>query len=271
MNKLDAVFRQLRREQRKAFIPFVMAGDPSLAQTASLVDALVESGADVVELGVPFSDPLADGPTIQRAAQRALRHQVSLADVLGLVRRLRRRHAVPLVLLTYYNPVYRFGEGAGRGAQGPRRFLIAARVAGVDGVIIPDLPAEEARSLVAEARRQRVAAILLAAPTSSPARLTRIVRMSRGFIYFVSLTGTTGARRHLPVELEAQVRRLRRMTRTPVCVGFGIAAPQEARRVARVADGVIVGSALVRVIERHRGRRLKQAVGRFARQLRRAI
>lgn len=262
MNRLDAAFRRLRRQRRTAFIPFVMAGDPSLAQTAALVETLAASGADIIELGVPFSDPLADGPTIQRAAQRALRRRVSLADVLGLVRRLRRRHQVPLVLLTYYNPVYHAGA---------RHVLAAARAAGVDGVIIPDLPAEEAQPLVREARRQGVAAILLAAPTSSPARLRRIVRLASGFIYFVSLTGTTGIRRRLPAELERQVRRLRRLTRLPVCVGFGIATPREARRVAAVADGVIVGSALVRVIERHRRGRLVQAVGRFARQLRQAI
>jgi len=262
VNRLDAAFRRLRRQRRTAFIPFVMAGDPSLAQTAALVETLAASGADIIELGVPFSDPLADGPTIQRAAQRALRRRVSLADVLGLVRRLRRRHQVPLVLLTYYNPVYHAGA---------RHVLAAARAAGVDGVIIPDLPAEEAQPLVREARRQGVAAILLAAPTSSPARLRRIVRLASGFIYFVSLTGTTGIRRRLPAELERQVRRLRRLTRLPVCVGFGIATPREARRVAAVADGVIVGSALVRVIERHRRGRLVQAVGRFARQLRQAI
>jgi tryptophan synthase alpha chain len=201
-------------------------------------------GADVIELGVPFSDPLADGPVIQRAAQRALAAGASLRRVLETVAAVRGELQAPVVLLTYYNPVLAFGL---------RAFAESATKAGVDGVVVADLPPEEADALAAEAEPVGLDLIHLVAPTSTPARMRMIARRSRGFIYLVSLTGVTGEREALPPGLEAQVRALRLLTTKPICVGFGIGRPEQAAAVGRLADGVIVGSAIVRLIEERAG------------------
>ena len=280
MNRLTEVFAYLRRRRRRAFIPFLMAGDPELRTTERLVLALVDAGADIVELGVPFSDPLADGPTIQRAARRALDAGTTPRAVLALVGRLRKRTGVPLVALSYVNPIIRFGQRPRQHRRdllrtarlGMRHFLDAAATAGLDGVIVPDLPPEEAQDWTHLARRREIAAIPLAAPTSSAARLRLIARQASGFVYYVSLTGTTGVRERLSGDVAQGVRRLRVVTRLPICVGFGISTPAQAHVVARVADGVIVGSALVRAQAQQRtsGGGIA-AVVRLARQLRRAI
>lgn len=251
-------FAALRRARRRAFIPFVMAGDPSLRITEMMVPTLVEAGADLIELGVPFSDPLADGPTIQRASARALVSGTTLADVLRLVRRVRARCSVPLVLLTYYNLIAHRGVAA---------FCRQAAVAGVDGVVVPDLPPEEGGELIGAARRTGLATIFLAAPTSTRERVRRVDRATTGFIYYVSVTGTTGARRRLPTELIRAVRQVRRQVRWPVCIGFGISTPAQARRLAAVADGVIVGSAIVGEMERALPRARRRHIGRFVRRL----
>ncbi len=215
-------------------------GDPSLDATARLVVEADRRGADVIEMGVPFSDPLADGPVIQRAAQRALAGGASLVRVLETVARVRAEVRAPIVLLTYYNPLFVFRLAG---------FADAAARAGVDGVMVIDLPPEEAEPLDAELRRAGVDLILLAAPTSTPERLRLIGQRSRGFIYLVSLTGVTGERTTLPADLEAQVRALRLATTKPICVGFGIGRPEQAAAVGRIADGVAVGSAIVRLVE----------------------
>ncbi len=221
-----------------------MAGDPSLADTERLVIEAERRGADVVELGVPFSDPLADGPVIQRAGVRALAAGASLPRVLEMVATLRAKVRVPLVLMTYYNPVLAFGlKGFARTAVG----------AGTDGVIVPDLPHEESELLRAEAEPAGLDLIHLVAPTSPPARVKAIARVSRGFIYVVSLTGVTGERRELPKDLDVQVRTLRLVTTKPVCVGFGVSTPEQVAAVGRIADGVVVGSAIVRAVEQHAG------------------
>jgi tryptophan synthase alpha chain len=242
MSRLDDTFGRLRASGEPALVAYFTAGDPSLGATRSLVREAARRGADVIELGVPFSDPLADGPVIQRAAMRALEGGTSLARVLEMVAELRRDVEVPLVLLTYYNPLVTFGLGA---------FARAAAEAGVDGVIVADLPAEEAGPLAAECEATGLDLVQLAAPTSTIQRLRRIARRSRGFIYLVSLIGVTGARSELPEELEAQVRVLRRVTTKPVCVGFGIGTPEQVAAVGSLADGVIVGSAIVRRVEQH--------------------
>lgn len=216
------------------------AGDPSLDATARLMVEADRRGADVIELGVPFSDPLADGPVIQRAAQRALAGGASLVRVLETVARVRAEVSAPIVLLTYYNPLFVFRLAS---------FADAAARAGVDGVMVIDLPPEEAEPLDAELRRAGVDLILLAAPTSTPDRLRLIGQRSRGFIYLVSLTGVTGERTTLPADLEAQIRALRLVTTKPICVGFGIGRPEQAAAVGRIADGVAVGSAIVRLVE----------------------
>ena len=254
-SRIDATFERLRARGERALVVYLMAGDPSLVETERLVVEAERCGADVIELGVPFSDPLADGPVIQRADVRALAAGTSLTRVLETVASLRARVRVPLVLMTYYNPVLAFGLGA---------FARTAAGAGVDGVIVPDLPHEEAGPLRAEAEPAGLDMIHMVAPTSTPARLKTIARLSRGFIYLVSLTGVTGERKEIPADLEAQIRTLRLVTTKPVCVGFGVSTPAQVATVGRLADGVAVGSAIVRTIEQHTNTpALVDEVGRF--------
>ena len=254
-SRIGETFARLRARGERALVVYVMAGDPSLAETRRLVIEAERRGADLVELGVPFSDPLADGPVIQRAGTRALAAGTTLARVLELVATLRAEVRLPLVLFTYYNPVLAFGL---------KSFARTAVDAGADGVIVPDLPYEEADPLRAEAEPAGLDMIQLVAPTSPPARLKTIARVSRGFIYVVSLQGVTGERRALPPGLEAQVRTVRLVTTKPVCVGFGVSTPEHAAAVGRVADGVVVGSAIVRTIEQHAGTAgLSKHVGDF--------
>lgn len=243
-SRLDATFAALRARRERALVPYFSAGDPSIATTRQLVVEAARRGADAIELGIPFSDPLADGPVIQRATQRALAAGVTLPRVLELVREMRSEVSVPLVCLTYYNPVLAFGLKA---------FCRTAVEAGIDGVIVADLPPEEAGPLQAEAEPAGLDLVHLVAPTSTPERMRRIARASQGFIYLVSLTGVTGERAALAPELSQQLRALRAITTKPICVGFGISTPEQAREVGRVADGVIVGSAIVRLVEQHGG------------------
>jgi tryptophan synthase alpha chain len=241
-SRIAPTFERLRERGERALVAYLMAGDPSLAETERLVIEAERRGADVIELGVPFSDPLADGPVIQRAGVRALAAGTSLARVLETVAHLRARVTLPLVLMTYYNPVLAFGLKA---------FARTAADAGADGVIVPDLPHEESEPLRAETDAADMDLIHMVAPTSPPARVKVIARRSRGFVYVVSLTGVTGERRELPKDLDSQVRTLRLVTTKPVCVGFGVATPEQAAAVGRIADGVAVGSAIVRTIEQH--------------------
>jgi tryptophan synthase alpha chain len=242
VSRLDATFARLRATGERALVTYFTAGDPSLAVTGELVREAARQGADVIELGVPFSDPLADGPVIQRAGARALAGGTSLPRVLEAVAEVRRDVDVPLVAMTYYNPVLAFGLAA---------FAAAAAKAGLDGVLVPDLPDEEAGPLRAQTDAAGVDLAQFAAPTTTGPRLRRIALGSRGFIYLVSLTGVTGERRELPPELAAQIRALRRVTTKPVCVGFGIGTPAQVAMVGELADGVIVGSAIVRCVEDH--------------------
>ena len=238
-SRIAATFDRIRKEGRKAFIPYIMAGDPDLYKTMERVLLLEKCGADIVELGVPFSDPLADGPTIQRAAERALKAGVNLKKVMGFVSELRLQTQIPIVLMTYYNPVFKYGEG---------RFVSDAITAGVDGVIIPDLPPEEAANLIKLSRTGKTGldTIFLAAPTSTLKRATRIVSASSGFVYYVSITGITGAGLALDTSFKDHIGMVRDLTSKPIAVGFGVSTPEEARTVAGPADGVIIGSALVK-------------------------
>lgn len=243
MNRIDKKFKELKKRKTKAFIAYITAGDPSLAATARMVRVLEGSGVDIIELGVPFSDPLADGPTIQAASHRALKKKITLTKIFAMVKKLRKGTEIPLVFMTYYNPVLRYGV---------ERFFRSCRANGVDGVIVPDLPCEEAGDLVRYGRQNNVATIFLVAPTSTAKRIREIARLSRGFIYYVSLTGVTGARVSLPPEIASNVKRIKSMTDKPVAVGFGISNPKQAQAVAGSADGVIVGSALVKMIGERR-------------------
>jgi tryptophan synthase alpha chain len=261
---LPAAFDHLRRAGRKALIPFFMAGDPDLRATGPLLLALQEAGADVIEVGIPFSDPLADGPVIQAASSRALARGATPPRVLDAVVSVRGRLRVPVVALTYWNPVLQFGGSV-------RAFARAARASGLAGVIVPDLPVEESAILREAAAAERLCAVLLAAPTSPPERLRMIARASQGFIYYVSVTGTTGARYSLPPSLMHGVRQLKLLTTKPVCVGFGIATPAQAAAVARVADGVIVGSALIQAMGGARGRTALRRAAAFVARLRKRV
>ena len=241
-SRLAAAFAALRARGERALVPYFTAGDPSLAMTRRLVVEAARRGADVIELGIPFSDPLADGPVIQRATQRAFAAGVTLPRVLEMVREMRGEVSVPLVFLTYYNPVLAFGLKA---------FCRTSVEAGIDGVIVADVPPEEAGPLRAEAEPAGLDVVHLVAPTSTPERMRKIARASQGFIYMVSLTGVTGERSTLAPELAQQLRTLRNITTKPICVGFGISTPEQAAEVGRAADGVIVGSAIVRLVERY--------------------
>jgi tryptophan synthase alpha chain len=241
MSRIGDRFRLLRARGEKALIPFVTAGDPDLATTEALLPALALAGADVIELGVPFSDPMAEGPTIQRASERALRSGASLRKVLQLVERVRPKVDVPIVLMGYANNFLVMGE---------EEFAAAAADVGVDGLIAVDLPPEEGEGLHGALRARGVDPILLAAPTTRPERLEMLAKRTAGFLYFVSLTGTTGARQALSETLEREVRAVRAISNVPVCVGFGVSTPEHAARIAAFADGVVVGSAVVDRIER---------------------
>jgi len=241
VSRIATTFAAVRARGRRALIPFVMGGDPSPAATAAFLEGFAASGADLLEIGVPFSDPIADGPVNQRAAQRALAQGTSPQAILDVVAGVRPRVAQPIVLLSYYNPLLQFGLEA---------FCTRAAAAGVDGVVVPDLPPEEGGPLRAAATPAGLDVIFLAAPTSTDDRLARVAQASTGFIYCVSLTGVTGVRASVSSEVGALVGRLRRHTALPVCVGFGVSTPEHARAVASVADGVIVGSAIVALVER---------------------
>ncbi|MBI4552489.1 MAG: tryptophan synthase subunit alpha [Candidatus Latescibacteria bacterium] len=241
MNRIAQTFDEALKNGRKALIPYITAGDPTLEMTKRLVVELAGRGADIIELGVPFSDPVADGPTIQRASLRALQAGTTLRAIVQTVAEIRQQARIPIVLMTYYNPIIAYGIPA---------FCWEAARAGVDGVIVPDLPPEEAGDLTAACREQGMASIFLVAPTSTVERIRLIDQHTTGFVYCVSLTGVTGARSRLAEGVEDFVSTVRAHTTHPLAIGFGIATPQHAAAAARLADGVIVGSAIIDVMER---------------------
>jgi tryptophan synthase alpha chain len=240
MSRISQTFEHLQKTHERALIPYVTAGDPDLEMTKRLVREMVRRGADIIEIGVPFSDPLADGPIIQRASQRALQGGTTLRKILQTVSELRHEVDVPLVLMTYYNPVLRYGEEA---------FVADALDAGVDGIIVPDLPPEEGQSLMELTTDTPLEMIFLAAPTSTSARLALISEASRGFIYYVSRLGTTGVRDQLADDLRIMLEKVRASTSKPIAVGVGVSTPEHVRLVAELADGVVVGSAILKLIE----------------------
>lgn len=240
MSVLDDLFARLRAQGRKAFIPFVTAGDPHLDFTCRLIRELSSAGCDVIEVGFPFSDPIADGPVIQASYTRALERGVRLEDIFAALRRLQPDVATPLVGMVSYSLVYR---------RRPEAFVQQAREAGLSGLIVPDLPAEEAEDFARWAGDYDLSPIMLVAPTTPPARLERILRLARGFLYCISVTGITGERERLPEEVRDYLAGLRRLTELPLCVGFGVSRPEHASMLRDWADGIIVGSAIVRRLE----------------------
>jgi tryptophan synthase alpha chain len=264
MGRLTETFRKLRKNNEKALVTFITAGDPDLETTAEIIHELQNAGADIVELGIPFSDPMADGPTIQLSSERALTGGATLSKILEMVRSVRKTSDIPLVLMGYYNPIFSYGT---------ERFAADAVDAGVDGVILVDLPPEEAdaEGFSTVAREKGLDIIFLLTPTSDDTRISKVVKRGRGFLYYVSVTGVTGARRDISASLGDELKRIRNSTAMPLVVGFGVSDPAQAGTVARLADGAVVGSALVKLFEENRGDELKEKVREFVSSLKAGI
>lgn len=257
--RIAQLFERTRRENEPALIAYLTAGDPSLERTVDLALAMERGGADLIELGVPFSDPIADGPVVMRAAERALRNGATLRGVLGAARRIREQSKIPLLLFSYLNPLLRYGFG---------RLAEDAVAAGIDGILMTDASVEEAEPYVAAVRRAGLDTVFLAAPTSPEARLRLVAEHSSGFVYLVSRTGVTGEQERLSDAAAELARRMRMITTLPLALGFGIGKPSDAEAAAQIADGVVVGSAFVRVIEAHSGSEaLDEKLEQFTREL----
>ena len=267
MNRIDTAFATLQAQGRKALIPYVTAGDPFADTTPAIMHAMADAGADVIELGVPFSDPMADGPVIQKAAERALLKNIGLADVLEMVRVFRQKNSTtPVVLMGYANPMERYDQ-----RHGALRFVLDAKAAGVDGVLVVDYPPEECEEFAATLRAHGMAPIFLLAPTSTEKRMHQVGRIASGYVYYVSLKGVTGAG-HLDVAaVAAMVPRIKAHVQVPVGVGFGIRDAASARAVAAVSDAVVIGSALVQLLETQTRDNVALAAGRFIADIRAAL
>lgn len=263
MSRIRQTFERLQQQGQKALIPFITAGYPDMSTTRRLIFALEKSGADLLELGVPFSDPMADGPLIQAASEKALARGTSLRDILDLVKTVRPRISLPLILMGYYNPFYRFGL---------KRFTQEAQQSGIDGVLVVDLPPEEAGDMLFHTERAGLDLIFLLAPTSDEKRIDSIVKHASGFIYYVSLTGVTGIRSKLDRDIKHHVAAIRKKTDLPIGVGFGISTPLHARQVSRWADAVVVGSALIKIIAKSRNTpEMVHKAGQFIHSLKQAM
>jgi tryptophan synthase alpha chain len=264
MGRIADTFKELRKRGAKGLVTFITAGDPDLETTAGIIRELEAAGADFIELGVPFSDPMADGPTIQLSSERALASGTTLPKILEMVRSVRTHTKIPIILMGYYNPVLSYGTP---------RFVNDAVEAGVDGVILVDLPPEEAESegLSALARERGLDVIFLLAPTSDPGRIGKVVKSGRGFLYYVSVTGVTGARSEVSASLDEEVGRIRDATGLPLVIGFGISDPGQAGTVALLGDGAVIGSALVKLFEQYQGTELKERVRDFVSSLKAGI
>ena len=264
MSRIKTTFNRLKKKNEKALIPYIMAGDPDLAVTKDLIFEMQQAGCDIIELGAPFSDPLADGPTIQQAAIRSLAKGTTVASVLGLVADVRAKTKIPLILMTYYNLIFKYGE---------ERFVHDAVSAGLDGIILPDLPPDEAGTLIPLAKKAGLDTIFLLAPTSTDDRVKLVSKVSQGFIYYVSLTGVTGSAPANQQGITESIRKIKAQTDKPVCVGFGISTPDQAAQVAMGgADGVIVGSAIVKLVDQNSGSSdLVQTCGSFVKALKEGI
>lgn len=259
MGRIQEAFKQLREQGKKGFIPFITAGDPDLLTTEQLLLVLADSGATVIELGVPFSDPMADGPVIQRASERALKNAPTLAAIIAMVGRVRTRISTPIILFSYFNPLLQYGV---------ENLAEDAKVAGVDGILVTDLTPEESETFVEHLRANGLDLIFLVAPTSTDERLKLIASKASGFIYAVSRAGVTGTQTSVSDEAEKLVARVREFSELPVAVGFGISTSEQVADVQRYADAVVVGSAIVQELERNLGdEHLPELVGEFAKRL----
>jgi tryptophan synthase alpha chain len=259
-NRISRTFGKLKEKGEKALVTFITAGDPDLENTVAMIKELEEAGADIIELGMPFSDPMADGPTIQLSSERALAAGTTLPGILEAVKNVRSSSEIPIILMGYYNPIFIYGV---------ERFTKDAVEAGIDGVLLVDLPPEEseAEGFTAVAGRYGLDIIFLLAPTSGEERIRKVLGLGTGFLYYVSVTGVTGARKDVSASLRNEVENIREKSRVPVVVGFGISDPSQAGTVASFSDGVVVGSALVRFFEQYRGSELKEKVAEFVSSL----
>lgn len=247
MNAIKKKFKDLEAQGKKAFIAYITCGYPDIKTTKDLIKSFSDWGVDIVELGVPFSDPLADGPTIQMASQAALKKKVNLETVLRTAREVSGKIDMPLVIMSYYNPIFHYGI---------RRFISRAAKSGISGLIIPDLPPDEAGQIEMFSRQYDIATVYFVTPTSSESRTKLAASHSRGFIYYVSLTGVTGARKKLPAEIKKHIKSIKQATKKPVCVGFGISNAKQAKEIAAYSDGVIMGSAIIDRIEQAKSKKV---------------
>jgi tryptophan synthase alpha chain len=262
MSRLAARFTALKADHAKALIAFVTAGDPDLATTEEIILLLEHSGADVIELGVPFSDPMADGPTIQRSSERALGSGTTLHGILELVKAVRSRTEIPIILMGYLNPVHAYGYDI---------FCQDASEAGVDGFLLVDMPPEESSELLLTARHYGLDVIFLLTPTSDAERIAAVERLGSGFVYYVTVTGVTGARTSVSTSLAQELAEVKKKISLPVMAGFGISTPEQATKVGKLADGIVVGSAIVKLFEQYTGAELKQHLGSYVAGLKQAL
>ncbi len=263
MSRIERKFRELRTKGEKALICFLTAGDPDLEKTREISLGLAAAGVDCLEIGVPFSDPTADGPIIQAASQRALKNGATLAGILDMIEDLRKSSEIPIVLFGYYNPILSFG---------PERFATRAKQAGVDGILVVDLPPEEAPELRQYTDPAGIDFISLIAPTTSTDRMKKIAAHATGFLYYISITGVTGTAKPQVQEVKKDVERIRKVTQLPLAIGFGISTPEQAKEIAPYADGIVVGSAIVKMIEENSNRDdLVAVVSQYAREMKKAI
>jgi len=262
MSRLTRRLTALRHDGRKALVTFITAGDPDLATTGEMIHLLEDAGADIIELGVPFSDPMADGPTIQLSSERALAAGTTLTGILETVRDVRRTSQIPIILMGYLNPIHAYGYG---------RFCRDAAAAGVDGVLLVDMPPEESDDFLQSANASGLNVIFLLTPTSDASRIATVNRLGRGFIYYVTVTGVTGARQEVSGTLSAELARIKAGIALPIMAGFGISTPNQAASVAALADGVVVGSAIVKLFQNHSGAKLRSELKLFISELKQAI
>ncbi|NTV50511.1 MAG: tryptophan synthase subunit alpha [Geobacteraceae bacterium] len=262
MSRLATIFSALQVKHTKALVTFITAGDPDLSTTEEIIYLLEEAGADVIELGVPFSDPMADGPTIQLSSERALASGTTLPGILGVVKKVRTRSQIPIILMGYLNPVHAYGYD---------NFCRDAVEAGVDGVLLVDMPPEESQELTVPARSYGLDVIFLLTPTSDAARISTVNKLGSGFVYYVTVTGVTGTRTSVSGSLAQELARVKQTISLPVMAGFGISTPAQAAEVGQLADGVVVGSAIVKQFEQHRGEELKQQLRRYVSDLKQVL
>lgn len=262
MDKLEKCFSDLKNRHAKALVTFITAGDPSLSVTEEMIYLLESAGTDIIELGIPFSDPMADGPTIQLSSERALAAGTTLEGILTTVAKVRLSSLIPIVLMGYLNPVHAYGY---------ELFCRDAVDAGVDGLLLVDMPPEESEELLRYARNSGLNTIFLLTPTSAKSRISAVQKLSRGFIYYVTVTGVTGTRQIVSDTLSHELEKVMKMVNLPVMAGFGISTPEQAASVAALADGVVVGSAVVKLFEQYSGQRLRKELRKFVSAVKQAI